>query len=201
MIPGILFPSPRTAGLPVQPVQLYGMRVSHTESRPGSCLGRAPHAALRLPRFSVDLDPLVWRTTDLPKPGRTPSQGGLPCTQCRPEANLWPPQVQGNAAPGNPSTPTPSAQRRRRVMATRCRHSTSSARGEEVRCVTARHHTDDIRNQRDSGRESRAGSGVLPPDRAGAPTVRNAGRTRDRRRPVGVPSDHERPARPRRRPG
>ena len=201
MIPGILFPSPRTAGLPVQPVQLYGMRVSHTESRPGSCLGRAPHAALRLPRFSVDLDPLVWRTTDLPKPGRTPSQGGLPCTQCRPEANLWPPQVQGNTAPGNPSTPTPSAQRRRRVMATRCRHSTSSARGEEVRCVTARHHTGDIRNQRGSGRGSRAGSGVPLPGRAGAPTARNAGRTRDRRRPVGVPSDHERPARPRRRPG
>ena len=36
-------------------------------------------------------------------------------------------------------------------MATRCRHSTSSARGEEVRCVTAHHHTGDIENQCDSG--------------------------------------------------
>lgn len=199
MIPGILFPSPRTAGLPVQPVQLYGMRVSRTEPHPTAAPERAPRPATPpVPRWSGSVG---LKTTDLPNPGRTSSQGGLPCTQCRPEANLWPPQVQGNAAPGNPSTPTPSAQRRRHVMATRCRHSTSSARGEEVRCVTARHHTGDIRNQRGSGRESRAGSGVLPPDRAGAPTVRNAGRTRDRRRPVGVPSDHERPARPRRRPG
>lgn len=200
MIPGILFPSPRTAGLPVQPVQLYGMRVSHTESRPAAAPERAPHA-LRLPPVprwsgSVGLeDHRPSEARENVKPGNSPT----------PNADLRP--ISGHlrcrAMPHRetPLPPTPSAQRGRRAMATRCRHSTSSARGEEVRCVTARHHTGDIRNQRDSGRESRAGSGVLPPDRAGAPTVRNAGRTRDRRRPVGVPSDHERPARPRRRPG